>query len=136
MATNVRISIYALFPWYGAYPSMLTAPFYEGEKGRTGDLEHAASHFAANAGCPKQGAIPAWVRNAHSTQGRPVLWDHRSGGGGRVKKGVYKHLNLTHLEAARREQWAYETLLERALSAEVDGREQKEQGGKRLSRAA
>jgi len=50
-----------------------------------------------------------------------------------MKKGVYKQLNLTHLEAAlphvldaaRREQWTYEMLLERALAAEVDGREQK-----------
>ena len=44
-----------------------------------------------------------------------------------MKKGAYKHLNLTHLEAAlphvleaaRREQWTYETLLERALEASV-----------------
>jgi DNA replication protein DnaC len=50
-----------------------------------------------------------------------------------MKKGVYKQLNLTHLETAlpqvlegaRREQWTYETLLERALSAELEGREQK-----------
>src|SRR5256885_7473796 len=50
-----------------------------------------------------------------------------------MKKGAYKQLNLTHLEAAvphileaaQREQWTYETLLERALAAEVDGREQK-----------
>jgi DNA replication protein DnaC len=50
-----------------------------------------------------------------------------------MKKGAYTHLNLTHLEAAlphvldaaRREQWTYEMLLERALAAEVDGREQK-----------
>src|SRR2546421_6577682 len=50
-----------------------------------------------------------------------------------MKKGAYKQLNLTHLEAAlphvldaaRREQWTYETLLERALTAELDGREQK-----------
>ena len=50
-----------------------------------------------------------------------------------MKKGAYKQLNLTHLEAglpqllenARREQWTYETMLEQALAAEVDGREQK-----------
>jgi hypothetical protein len=44
-----------------------------------------------------------------------------------MKKGAYKQLNLTHLEAAlphvldaaRREQWTYETLLERALEASV-----------------
>lgn len=50
-----------------------------------------------------------------------------------MKKGAYKQLNLTHLEAAlphvleaaRREQWTYEMLLERALAAELDGREQK-----------
>ena len=50
-----------------------------------------------------------------------------------MKKGAYKQLNLTHLEAvlpqvvqaAQREQWTYETFLERALSAELDGREQK-----------
>jgi DNA replication protein DnaC len=50
-----------------------------------------------------------------------------------VKKGVYKQLNLAHLEAAlppvldraRTEQWTYETFLERALAAELDGREQK-----------
>ena len=47
-----------------------------------------------------------------------------------MKKGVYKHLNLTHLEvalpqvleAAQREQWTYQTLLERALAAELEGR--------------
>jgi DNA replication protein DnaC len=50
-----------------------------------------------------------------------------------MKKGGYKQLNLTHLEAAlpqvleaaRREQWTYEMFLERALSAEREGREQK-----------
>ncbi len=50
-----------------------------------------------------------------------------------MKKGAYKHLNLTHLEAAlsqvleaaQREQWTYETFLERALAAELEGREQK-----------
>jgi DNA replication protein DnaC len=50
-----------------------------------------------------------------------------------MKKGAYTQLNLTHLEAAlphvleaaQREQWTYETLLERALAAELDGREQK-----------
>src|SRR5260221_1687996 len=50
-----------------------------------------------------------------------------------MKKGAYKQLNLTHLEAAlpqvleaaQREQWTYETLLERALAAELEGREQK-----------
>jgi DNA replication protein DnaC len=50
-----------------------------------------------------------------------------------MKKGAYQQLNLTHLEAAlphvleaaRREQWTYEMLLERALAAELDGREQK-----------
>jgi DNA replication protein DnaC len=50
-----------------------------------------------------------------------------------MKKGVYKHLNLTHLEAAlsqileaaQHEQWTYETFLERALTAELDGRELK-----------
>jgi DNA replication protein DnaC len=50
-----------------------------------------------------------------------------------MKKGVYQHLNLAHLEAAlallldraRAEQWTYETFLERALAAELDGREQK-----------
>jgi hypothetical protein len=50
-----------------------------------------------------------------------------------MKKGTYKQLNLTHLETAlpqllepaRREQWTYETFLERALAAELDGREQK-----------
>jgi DNA replication protein DnaC len=50
-----------------------------------------------------------------------------------MKKGAYKQLNLIHLEAAlpqvlqaaQREQWTYETFLQRALSAELDGREQK-----------
>lgn len=50
-----------------------------------------------------------------------------------MKKGAYTQLNLTHLEAtlsqvleaAQREQWTYETFLERALSAELEGREQK-----------
>lgn len=50
-----------------------------------------------------------------------------------MKKGVYQQLKLAHLEAAlphllehaRREQWTYETFLERVFAAEVDGREQK-----------
>jgi DNA replication protein DnaC len=50
-----------------------------------------------------------------------------------MKKGTYKQLNLTHLEAAlpqmldgaRAQQWTYETFLERALMAELEGREQK-----------
>lgn len=50
-----------------------------------------------------------------------------------MKKGAYKQLNLTHLEAAlpqvleaaQRDQWTYQTLLERALAAELEGREQK-----------
>jgi DNA replication protein DnaC len=50
-----------------------------------------------------------------------------------MKKGVYKQLNLTHLETAlpqvlqtaQREQWTYETFLEQALTAELEGREQK-----------
>lgn len=50
-----------------------------------------------------------------------------------MKKGVYHQLNLTHLEAAlpqllasaRTEQWTYETMLSRALTTEVEGREQK-----------
>ena len=50
-----------------------------------------------------------------------------------MKKGAYTQLNLTHLEAAlpqvlqaaQREQWTYETFLERALCAELEGREQK-----------
>jgi DNA replication protein DnaC len=50
-----------------------------------------------------------------------------------MKKSVYKHLKLVHLEAAlpqvleraRTEQWTYETFLERALGSELDGREQK-----------
>jgi DNA replication protein DnaC len=49
------------------------------------------------------------------------------------QKGLYKQLNLMHLETAlphlletaRREQWTYETMVERALAAELDGREQK-----------
>ena len=48
-------------------------------------------------------------------------------------KGVYKKLNLSHLEVvlpqlleqARKAQWTYETVLERALAAELSGREQK-----------
>lgn len=50
-----------------------------------------------------------------------------------MKKGAYQQLNLTHLEAAlpqvvqaaQREQWTYETFLERALASELEGREQK-----------
>jgi len=49
------------------------------------------------------------------------------------KGGVYQQLNLAHLEArlaplldaARAEQWTYETFLACALAAEVEGREQK-----------
>lgn len=50
-----------------------------------------------------------------------------------MKKGVYQHLNLFHLETAlprlleraRTEQWTYERFLEQTLAAEVDAREQK-----------
>jgi len=50
-----------------------------------------------------------------------------------MNKTIYQHLNLTHLEAAlphlldqaRAEQWTYETLVQRTLAAELDGREQK-----------
>jgi DNA replication protein DnaC len=50
-----------------------------------------------------------------------------------MKKGVFHHLNLSHLEAAlpqvvqaaQREQWTYETFLQRALAAELEGREHK-----------
>jgi DNA replication protein DnaC len=50
-----------------------------------------------------------------------------------MKQGACKQLNLSHLEAAlpqllegaRREQWTYETFLERLLAAELEGREQK-----------
>lgn len=50
-----------------------------------------------------------------------------------MRKGGYRQLNLMHLEAAlpqmleqaRAEQWTYETLLERALASELEGREQK-----------
>ena len=50
-----------------------------------------------------------------------------------MKKGAYQQLNLTYLEAAlphvleaaRREQWTYEMVLERALAVELDGRDQK-----------
>lgn len=49
-----------------------------------------------------------------------------------MKNNMYKQLNLQHLEAAlprlllqaRTEQWTYETLVQRALSCEVEGREQ------------
>ena len=50
-----------------------------------------------------------------------------------MNKGMYQQLHLAHVEArlphlldrARSEQWTYETFLERALAAEIDGREQK-----------
>lgn len=50
-----------------------------------------------------------------------------------MKTSLYKQLNLLHLETAlphlldqaRTEQWTYETLVERALGTEVEGREQK-----------
>lgn len=50
-----------------------------------------------------------------------------------MKKAVYQQLKLPHLEAvvphlfeqARGESWTYETFLERALMAELEGREQK-----------
>jgi DNA replication protein DnaC len=50
-----------------------------------------------------------------------------------MKKGIFQQLNLAHLQAmlpqmlarALAEQWTYETFLERALAAELDGREQK-----------
>jgi len=77
---------------------------------------------------------PAASRAKPSLTGvRAVVWGRDLAGGGRMKKGAYKQLNLTHLEAAlpqvleaaQREQWTYETLLERALAAELEGREQK-----------
>lgn len=50
-----------------------------------------------------------------------------------MKRSIYKQLNLLHLETAlphlldqaRTEQWTYETLVERALGTEVEGREQR-----------
>jgi DNA replication protein DnaC len=50
-----------------------------------------------------------------------------------MKKGVYQHLNLAHVEVAlpqilsqaRTEQWTYETFLEQVLAWEVNAREQK-----------
>src|SRR5579883_2683843 len=50
-----------------------------------------------------------------------------------MKPGIYQQLRLTHLEvalpqmlqAAQREQWTYETFLQRVLTTEVEGREQK-----------
>jgi DNA replication protein DnaC len=50
-----------------------------------------------------------------------------------MKQGVYTQLKLPHLEAAlphlleeaRSTQWTYETFLQRALAAELEGREQK-----------
>lgn len=50
-----------------------------------------------------------------------------------MKNSMYKQLNLLHLEVAlpqllqqaRTEQWTYETLVQRALGSEVEGREQK-----------
>ena len=49
-----------------------------------------------------------------------------------MKQGAYQLLHLSHLEAAvpqmvqaaQREQWTYETFLQRALAAELEGREQ------------
>ncbi|HEY6408260.1 MAG TPA: IS21-like element helper ATPase IstB [Ktedonobacteraceae bacterium] len=48
-----------------------------------------------------------------------------------MKQGAYQQLHLSHLEAAlpqvvqaaQREQWTYETFLQRALAAELEGRE-------------
>jgi DNA replication protein DnaC len=50
-----------------------------------------------------------------------------------MKQGTYQLLHLSHLEAAlpqvvqaaQREQWTYETFLQRALAAELEGREHK-----------
>jgi DNA replication protein DnaC len=50
-----------------------------------------------------------------------------------MKKGIYHQLKLAHLptalpqvlEHARAEQWTYEMFREHALTAELDGREQK-----------
>src|SRR5215471_2428537 len=50
-----------------------------------------------------------------------------------MKQGAYQQLHLSHLEAAvpqvvqaaQREQWTYETFLQRALAAELEGREHK-----------
>ena len=50
-----------------------------------------------------------------------------------MKQGAYQLLHLSHLEAAlpqvvqaaQREQWTYETFLQRALAAELEGREHK-----------
>ena len=50
-----------------------------------------------------------------------------------MKKDAYHHLRLSHLEEAlpqllqnaQREQWTYETFLQRALDTELEGREQK-----------
>jgi hypothetical protein len=56
------------------YPSMLADPFYEGNMGRTGRLGTSDLTSAENAGCPKQGAIPAWVRTSRSSA--PLCHEH------------------------------------------------------------
>ena len=61
---------------------------------------------------------------------RPVLWSGCEIGGVGIKQGAYQLLHLSHLEAAlpqvvqaaQREQWTYETFLQRALAAELDKR--------------
>jgi hypothetical protein len=51
----------AAFVGWQLYPSVLTDPYYEGNMGRTGNLEHIETHFAENAGLSKQGANPCMI---------------------------------------------------------------------------
>src|SRR6266700_1876080 len=98
-------------------------------------MEYRRTRLGSSTGTDSLGPFAACAFSGKPllTGVRSVLWRRDLAGGGCMKKGAYKHLNLTHLEAAlsqvleaaQREQWTYETFLERALAAELEGREQK-----------
>src|SRR6266700_681072 len=90
-------------------------------------MEYRRTRLGSSTGTDSLGpfATCAFGGKPSLTGVRSVLWRRDLAGGGCMKKGAYKQLNLTHLEAALREQWNDETCLGRALAAELQGREQK-----------
>src|SRR5262249_24015040 len=61
MARTIGISTWSRIVLLRLHPSALTDPFYEGNTGRTGNLEHTEPHPAENAGLSKQGSSPCMI---------------------------------------------------------------------------
>ena len=80
-------------------------------------MEYRRIRLGSSTGTDSLGPFAACAFGAEPsfTGVRSVLWRRDLAGGGRMKKGAYTQLNLTHLEAAlsqvleaaQREQWTY-----------------------------